>query len=261
MLTQKEEYQLNDYCKNDAQLALLISHLKEAHRMELSQISHEIRNPVTLINSFLQLTESQHPEVAAFSSWQPLMENMDYLKLLLEELSDYNNSRLLHKELFSLNDFLKSLVCDCQALTAPIPLIFEKQTAIPPSCFDKTKLRSALLNLIRNAVESLNGCSKTPGRIPLDSASRHSKITLSISFDGDFFHINVSNNGPMISPEDLPSLFTPFVTHKKEGTGLGLAIVKNIAEAHGGSVSVASTAEETCFSLHLPLCYEDSPAT
>lgn len=243
MLSQMEKHQLKQYCENDPQLDLLIRHLEESHHMELSRISHEIRNPVTLINSFLQLTVSHHPEASSFETWKPIVENMEYLKQLLNELSDYNNSMSLHKEEFSLTSFLTSLVKECAPSLNPVQISFEKTTAIPPSCFDKVKLRAAILNLIRNAAEALN--AQTDGR-----------IIVSLSFDGALFHIGIANNGPEIPSEYLANLFEPFITHKKDGTGLGLAIVHNIVQAHAGSVTVSSSQKETCFTLHLPLSYD-----
>ena len=69
--------------------------LLSKHQMILSQISHEIRNPVTLINSFLQLVESKHPELSGDYYWMKVLENMDFLKFLLGEFSDFNNSETL----------------------------------------------------------------------------------------------------------------------------------------------------------------------
>jgi signal transduction histidine kinase len=50
--------------------------------------------------------------------------------------------------------------------------------------------------------------------------------------------IEISDNGPGISTIDLPFIFDPFFSNKKQGTGLGLSNVKKIIEAHGGSVDV-----------------------
>ena len=63
--------------------------------MEISTISHEIRNPLTLVYSTLQLIESQHPEVLTFSHWTELHQDIEYMKFLLEDLSSYNNGERL----------------------------------------------------------------------------------------------------------------------------------------------------------------------
>ena len=66
-----------------ADYKMLYQQLKMKHQFMLSQVSHEIRNPVTLINSFMQLLEGRHPELMQDNYWQKIMENMDFLKSLL----------------------------------------------------------------------------------------------------------------------------------------------------------------------------------
>lgn len=70
----------------------LLERLLESHQMTISAISHEIRNPLTLIYSTLQLISSQHPETSSFKYWKQLIKDVEYTNLLLEELSIYNNS-------------------------------------------------------------------------------------------------------------------------------------------------------------------------
>ena len=242
MLSTMEKHQLEHYSQIYPELGNLIQKLELSHQMELSRVSHEIRNPVTLVNSFLQLTQSHHPEVSDFDTWQPLMENMNYLRNLLDEFSCYNNSRKLQKECFSLTPFLQTLVSECSSLLSPISISFVKQSAIPSAAFDRTKLRAAILNLIRNSVEAI-------------ANNPDGYIRVSLSFDGSNFHICVIDNGQQIPEEYLETLFEPFVSHKPEGSGLGLAIVQSIVQAHNGSVTVESDSDNTSFTIHLPLYY------
>lgn len=62
----------------------LLTRLLESHRMDISTISHEIRNPLTLVYSTLQLIESQHPEVLTFPHWEGMRQDIEYMKQLLE---------------------------------------------------------------------------------------------------------------------------------------------------------------------------------
>lgn len=64
----------------------------------LSKVSHEIRNPVALINSFLQLLAVNHPELKDDNCFLKIEENMDFLKGLLDELSTYNHSHTANTE-------------------------------------------------------------------------------------------------------------------------------------------------------------------
>lgn len=244
MLSQKEKHQLKQYCDDNPHLSILVQHLEDSHRMNLSRISHEIRNPVTIINSFLQLTQKNYPEVTTYRTWEPIIENMEYLKKLLQEFSEYNNTSQLHKETFSLHSFLSTLIHDCQNTFPYIAFTYQKLSAIPLASFDKTKLQSAILNIIRNGIEAMD-CQSSP------------RIHLSLSFDGNYFYIKISNNGTPIPSEYLPNLFDPFITHKKNGSGLGLSIVRNIVYAHNGYITVHSSSEETSFTLVFPLLYDE----
>ena len=66
--------------------------------------------------------------------------------------------------------------------------------------------------------------------------------------------LTVSDNGCGIAPEDLDTLFEPFVTHKPGGTGLGLAIVRRVIRAHNGEIRVFSEpGKGSTFSVFLPV--------
>ena len=61
--------------------------------LTIAKITHEIRNPLTLINSSLQLIESVHPEVKDFQFWSQTLEDVEYLNQLLDDLAAYSDSR------------------------------------------------------------------------------------------------------------------------------------------------------------------------
>ena len=82
-----------------------IQKLKEEHHLALSRISHEIRNPVTLINSSMQLIEAEHPEVLSFDLWDDMKKDMLFLRRLLDELSGYNNGEKIRPEALELSSF------------------------------------------------------------------------------------------------------------------------------------------------------------
>lgn len=81
-------------------------HTNEKYELLLSAISHEIRNPVTLINSYLQLISSAHPEVGTFEYWNTVGEEMQHLKTLLGDLSLFNNSMKIHPISLDLNKWM-----------------------------------------------------------------------------------------------------------------------------------------------------------
>lgn len=219
----------------------LYEELQVKQQFMLSQISHEIRNPVTLINSFLQLFESQHPDLVQDYYWKNIMENMDFLKALLNEFSTFNNSQKLQLQETNLYqllcDAVNSVTPACETLN--ISVVLRKETAIPTILADRTKLQQLILNLLRNAREAIG---------------EQGLITCSLKSDGETVNLSIRDNGSGIPESYQRDLFEPFITHKQEGTGLGLAICKRIAETHGGNISYTSAPEKgTCFTLILPV--------
>ena len=61
----------------------IISQLLENHQVTVSTIAHEIRNPLTLISSALQIMQVQHPEVTEFSHWKQTMDDVNFMRQLL----------------------------------------------------------------------------------------------------------------------------------------------------------------------------------
>ena len=78
--------------------------------LELSKMFHEIKNPLTLINSSLQLIESDHPEVKTFRFWNQTMEDMKNLRSLLDELSTFQKGNVLNITKINLFDFTEDLL-------------------------------------------------------------------------------------------------------------------------------------------------------
>ena len=114
----------------------------EEQRIAISQISHEIRNPVTLINGSLNLIEKQHPEVRDFAFWNDVRRDMTHLLNLLEDVSHYNNSMLLHLELLNTSHWLKEVTASLNFLL-PKPFHFSSHIPqdLPEIHADSTKLR------------------------------------------------------------------------------------------------------------------------
>lgn len=218
-----------------------IEKIEQDCQFRISQISHEIRNPVTLINSYLHLLAKDHPEVTGFQYWEEVSSNMEFLIALLNEISSYNRSTTANKEATNLYWFLQDFVKDIslELEKQNIQIILKKESALPRLDIDPVKFKEVLYNLVRNSAEAID---------------HDGEITIRIYFEDLSIVIDVSDNGPGIPEEYLPTLFDPFVTHKKEGTGLGLAITKNIIDAHNGTIQVSShVGKGTSFILRLPI--------
>lgn len=238
--TSDEMQLLQSYVNQDTEASALFQKLLHSQDMERHKICHEIRNPLTLLSSTLQLIESQHPEVRSFDYWDSLCQDLEYMMHLLEEFSLFNNSTTLHLETFSFRSFMEKIVLSFAASCANTDVEFTSQLDdLPVITGDPVKLRQALLNLLKNAVEAIHGS----GSVALKAWSLDNQI-----------HIRIQDTGCGISEEQMKEIFTPFFTSKSSGTGLGLPVVQNIVSAHHGTVSVYSRAGYgTTFEVVLPV--------
>lgn len=219
---------------------------RDKNKLSLSAISHELKNPLTLIHSSLQLIGCHHPEVTKDPLWSQLIVDVDYMSQLLSELSSLNNCQKLNYSQIQIRQFLTNIISsfspDAQSENKKLSLNFH--TAENFILGDSLKLREVFINLIKNAMEA----TERNGQIVIDVKSRWNRLV-----------VTVSDSGSGIDSSRLSTIFEPFTTYKSTGTGLGLTIVKNIINAHGGSVQVYSKVGiGTKFIIILPLYPSDS---
>lgn len=222
----------------------------EKYELLLSTVSHEIRNPVTLINSYLQLISTAHPEVGTYEYWDTVGEEMQHLKTLLGDLSLFNNSLRIHPVTLNMNQWMHAYGIHGDAFlhslaeTSHTEITFSTLIAnnLPSIQADPDKLQQVLDNLLRNAFEAIS-----------DSG----RISLEVTTDESVLFLTVSDNGCGITQEQMQQLFEPFVSFKKDGSGLGLAIAQRIIKAHHGTITVQSEPSSgTRFIICLPILFE-----
>ena len=239
--TSNDYEQLQQLMNERPENRTLIQKLLDDQQYTISKISHELRNPLTLISSAIQLIEAQHPETASYKYWDSLRGDLNYMEQLLTELSTYNNSERLHTETFSSLEFLQNICLSfaISCVDTEIEFTSKLPDSLPPITGDKVKLREVILNLLKNAKDAVG----PHGTIRLLAEPTETEIT-----------IQISDNGCGIPSEHLETIFDAFVTYKSGGTGLGLSIAKRVVEAHKGIISVSSvTGQGTTFFIKLPI--------
>ena len=108
-----------------------VSKLKNDFHYTLSKFSHELRNPLTLINSGLQMIASAHPEVKEYEHWDDVMDNLDYVKELLDELSAFNNAGHVKRENIDTCSYLRTILSSIKPTLDYLEITLE--TDIPDS--------------------------------------------------------------------------------------------------------------------------------
>jgi two-component system sensor histidine kinase HydH len=209
--------------------ALEGEHARSLERLSAS-IAHEIRNPITAAKSLVQQME-EDPTAS---------QNVEYARVALEELErvERSVSHLLRfardEELrfteLRLADVVESALETFRDRLARSGIALEKRLDGEGALRgDAEKLRRVAINLLANAVESLEGARVPEPRIAVE---------LGENLAGNEVWLRVSDNGPGIAPEVRKRLFSPFATSKESGTGLGLALCQKVAQAHGGSIEL-----------------------
>jgi two-component system sensor histidine kinase HydH len=127
---------------------------------------------------------------------------------------------------------------------APVHLDLDQN--LPLASTDGERLRVALVNMLLNARQAVNG-ARSQGQRPARPETvvervppEPSLVTLKTEAHPDRAAITISDRGDGIDVGDLPHVFDPYFTTKRGGTGLGLAIAKNIVEGLGGAITVSS---------------------
>lgn len=144
---------MNKLMSNNEDARQIIPQLLRNHRNTISTISHEIRNPLTLVSSALQVMEKQNPELKDIPHWSQVMGDVDFIIQLLEELSAFNSSNELYYSVFSIEQLLKnvaiSFAISLDTNEADIEFSPSISDSLGEFTGDKIKLQELVLNLLK----------------------------------------------------------------------------------------------------------------
>lgn len=214
-----------------------------------STLAHEINQPLTAISNYTRLAkmavEKQPPDnEAAREAAKNAVAQVDRAAEVVRRLRDL--IRLGHNEMRvnSVTDLIREAISHCQLDAQAKNLTLETRAPrmLPNVMCDGLQIQQVLINLIRNAAESITSGARPDGRIIVEAElSGTSRVV-----------VTVRDNGPGFDPDILERALTPFTTTKEEGFGLGLALARSTAESHGGQLLVESTGGGASVSFTLP---------
>jgi two-component system, LuxR family, sensor kinase FixL len=230
---------LTERQKTEARLQELQSELVHISRLTAmgemaSTLAHELNQPLSAIANYMKgsrrLLENKPDDLSAMlrDAMDKAAEQALRAGQIIRRLRDFVARGESERRVES----VKKLIEEASALALVgakdqgVRVRFEFDPAVDMVLADKVQIQQVLLNLIRNAIEAMEGSVKR-------------ELTVAAKADDDdMIAISVTDTGTGISPEMSTQLFQPFVTTKRHGMGVGLSISRTIVEAHGGKIEV-----------------------
>lgn len=208
-------------------------------KLNLFKITHEIKNPLTVVNGYLSMFDVT--DIEKSKRYISILKNEVNRTLnLLSDFMEFTKIKVVKKEC-NFND----LISDVKEVLIPF---FVKKNVNYSFCvqnniivnMDYNRIKQVIINVIKNAVEA---CRESNGM-----------VTTTAFTEEDYLIIVVKDNGIGMDKFVLDNILVPFYTTKDNGTGLGVSLSKEILEAHGGTINYDSIKEKyTTCKITIPL--------
>lgn len=212
----------------------------------VSEITHDLKKPLTNIRGTLQLLKEKWANVKDKKRYFSLVEEEIFrLDGLVKEIVSFSNPYKYEMErkdiVCVLNRALKLVERDLDSRNIDLRREYKEGYMV---LIDRNQIMEVFLNIILNSIEAMSQGGEL----------RISNRTYKENENGtEFIRVEIADTGCGIPSENLNRIFDRYFTTKKEGTGLGLAVVERIVKAHGGRVSVESKPRKgTIFLVDLP---------
>lgn len=203
-------------------------------------IAHEVRNPLTSVNGFLQLMKTQYPERTDY--FDIIFSEIKRIDFVLSELLVLAKPQSVQFQEVQLHALLEQVITllKTNAVLSNIDLKqpFKKQDA-GAILADANQMKQLFINLIKNAIEAM---------------PEGGSIYISTEKVMNEWKITIQDEGKGMSEEDIQKIYDPFFSTKTEGAGLGLTICAAILKDHHGRMDVVSElGKGTAFHIYLPV--------
>jgi len=218
-------------------------------------LAHEIRNPLVAIRTFTQLLPERYEDEEFRNNFQTLaLKEVDRICGLVNDLLSFARPTTPKVSPEDVNEIVDSIarILETEAKEKDVRIHLRLATGLPKIFIDKEQIKQVLMNVIINAIQSIEG----GGAVEI--------FTRMFSREGSerFVQIEVRDTGIGIEEDDLENIFNPFFTTKKEGCGLGLSISHQIIQEHGGHMMAESNpGEGTTFFINLPAKLSSRPVS
>ncbi|OXS78341.1 ATP-binding protein [Domibacillus enclensis] len=202
-------------------------------------IAHEIRNPLTSIRGFLQLSHRQGEHRDDY--FEIMITELDRINLIVSELLGVSKPVDVVYKKQAVTTMLEDVVAliQSQALMDNVQIHVNMEPDMPLLYCEENQLKQVFLNVLKNGIEAMP-----------DGGT----IQVEMKRIKGFIQIQVKDEGSGISAEHMPKLGEPFYTTKEKGTGLGLMTCMKIIDSHCGELNISSEKEKgTTVEIKLPV--------
>lgn len=207
-------------------------------------LSHELRNSLNTLSVGMDALGAEMPAEHRSSVKQQVHAEISRLRSLADLLLDFARPRNLAVRPTTTGDLLARSVAIVEDYASEHDVSLSIEDAVPDTVIEveDSLLQSVFSNLIRNAVDAVDG---------LDEARRRVKVTAAMA--GELWQVDVDDAGQGVADDMRSQLFQPFVSGRRGGVGLGLAVAKRFVELHGGTLELAdSSLGGACLRVRLP---------
>ncbi|WP_372661609.1 ATP-binding protein [Cohnella sp.] len=225
--------------------ALMKEEIQRAEKLKTlgevaASIAHEIRNPLTVVQGFLQLMSETIVEGKNRSFLQIALDEIARAEAIINDYLNFSKPKLTKYGNFSLSDLIENITIMLTPLASYKGIRFD--SVVEEQIFmhtDRGQLQQALVNVIKNAVEA-----------SLEKAV----VQIKLELKDDQAEIKIIDKGKGMTPEEIQRIGTLFYTTKESGTGLGTSVAVRIIEAMKGSIIYESEkGKGTVCTISLPL--------
>ena len=217
-------------------------------RLLVRGLAHEIKNPLGGLRGAAQLLDMEldDPELKEYT--RIIIAESDRLQGLMDKMLGPNKPP--NKKAINIHEVLERVrqLVQAEGSGSLLTLSSDYDPSIPELLADKDQLIQAILNIVKNAVQALNGigniCIRT--RIHRQVTIGRKRYKLAVKCD-------IIADGPGIHADMMNRIFYPMITGRADGTGLGLSIAQALVNQHNGMIECNSEPGNTVFSIFLPV--------
>jgi signal transduction histidine kinase len=221
----------------------------------IATLSHHIKNILQGVRGGSYLIDmglNDHNEELVRKGWHVVEKNQNKIYHLVMDMLTFSKERQPALVPAQLNEAVNDVIelMQARAEEYSVELKFQPDTSLPMCTFDPEGIHRAVLNIVTNAIDAVEGSDRA---FVLVETGLHS--------ESDMLWVAVSDNGPGIPEDQLTRIFNVFESTKgARGTGLGLAVSLKIIREHGGDIAVESRlGEGSRFTLAWPRLDDEHP--